>query len=378
MSPTAFRPLAVSLILSIILALAGCGSSGSKVCSAASCCGPGNSLCPAPQFLYAAGVDGQVSIYPVNTGDGSLGTPSSVAGPKLSLGMATLNNQFLYVSDPMIQQLTSSIDAWSINSGTGALTPVQGSPFPLGQFTIAAGMATNSAAQVIYVADAGRIDALKADAMGALTPLPNSPFLSGTNLFLTVDPGSRFLFASDDTPPGGVLAFTIDSSGALTAVPNSPFPVIPNSSTNAMPFGITFDSTGTFVYTVLQATGQVAGFSVVTPSGALNPIPGSPFATGSGPVTLTSARNFLYVSNATDRTISGYSISAGSGMLTPLANSPFPIAAAALTTDPSGRFLYAASPTGLLAFAIDGTTGNLTPAGTPIAGVRASALAYVP
>lgn len=375
MSRTALRPLAISLIFSTLVALAACGSNSTKVCNATNCCG-GN-LCTAQQFLYAAGINGQVSIYPVNPSTGELGTPSSVAGPTTSLGMAALNRQFLYASNTVIQQQTSTIDAWSINSGTGALTTVPGSPFSLGPISLAAGLAANGNANVLYVADAGRIDALKADVTGALTPLANSPYLSGANLFLTVDPANHFLFAAEVDPPGSIAAFTIDSTGALTAVPNSPFPVIPNSSTSAMPLGIATDSTGSFVYTALQATGQVAGFSIVTPSGALNPIPGSPFTAGNGPLTLTSARNFLYVANATDHTISGYSIAAGTGILTPLANSPFQISAAVLTTDPTGRFLYAASAAGLFAFAIDGTTGNLTPIGSPIPGAGASALAYV-
>jgi hypothetical protein len=61
--------------------------------------------------------------------------------------MAALGNQFLYVSNP---QLTlggaSSIDAWSINLGSGALTTVSGSPFSLGPLSLAAGLAADSSA----------------------------------------------------------------------------------------------------------------------------------------------------------------------------------------------------------------------------------------
>jgi 6-phosphogluconolactonase (cycloisomerase 2 family) len=117
--------------------------------------------------------------------------------------MAALNNQFLYISNPQLSWGTASsvIDAWSINPTTGALSIVPGSPFSLGPLNIAAGLAVNSAAQVLYAADAGKIHALKADATGALSPILGSPFPAATNVYLTVDPQNRFVFASDDTHP---------------------------------------------------------------------------------------------------------------------------------------------------------------------------------
>jgi 6-phosphogluconolactonase (cycloisomerase 2 family) len=141
--------------------------------------------------------------------------------------MAALDNQFLYVSNPPSPVGgASSIDAWSIDPSTGALTALPGSPFSLGPLSFVAGLAMNNAAQVLYVADAGKIDALHADATGALTPNVGSPFLRGGPLYLTVDPLNRFVFASDDAPPGSVVAFTINSTGALTAVPGSLFATI--------------------------------------------------------------------------------------------------------------------------------------------------------
>ncbi len=142
----------------------------------------------------------------------------------------------------------------------------------------------NNAAQVLYVADAGKIDALHADATGALTPILGSPFLGGGTLYLTVDPLSRFVFASDDAPPGSVVAFTISSTGALTAVPGSPFPTIPGYVGTTRPSQIVTDATSSFVYTGLMATGQVAAFSVNASTGALTPVPGSPFPAGNNPL----------------------------------------------------------------------------------------------
>ena len=364
--------LAVSLVAACLLALCGCGTNGTKACNEDGCCGPGVAACPAPPaHLYATGLSGLVTVFPVF--NGALGTPTSITAPATTLGMVALNNQFLYISDFQ----NSSLDAWSINFDTGALTTIPGSPFSLGQFSVGAGLAANTAASVVYVGDAGKIDALKADATGALTAVPGSPFASGTNLYLTVDPQNRFVFASDVDPPGSVFAFTADSAGALTPVAGSPFPTIPGFVGSTKPNEIVVDSTGSFVYTGLMGTNQVAGFSIAA-SGVLTPVPGSPFSAGSGPISIATVKSFLYVANGMDGTISGYSITPVTGVLVPLAGSPFAIPAAALTTDLFGNFLYGSGAGGISALTIDSTSGGLTPvAGSPFPNGGATVLTFV-
>jgi 6-phosphogluconolactonase (cycloisomerase 2 family) len=295
-----------------------------------------------------------------------------------TLGMTAINNQFLYISNsPSNVASQATIDAWSVNLSDGALTTVSGSPFSLGLLSVGQGVAANSTAQVLYVADAGRIDAMKADSSGALTPLSGSPYLTGGNLYLTLDPQNRFLFASNDDPPGSVFAFTVDAtSGALTSVAGSPF-TISSSSGNTQPAAIAVDLTGQYVYTALPATNQVAAFSIASASGALSPVAGSPFATGNSPVALAAVNGFLYVSNAKDGTTSGYSIDPATGVLTRLAGSPFPIPAGPLVTDFAGRFLFASTAAGMMAFTIDSSSGALTPTGLPVPYSGASVLTYV-
>jgi 6-phosphogluconolactonase (cycloisomerase 2 family) len=370
----------------LLLLLAGCGSNGSgvKFCPGANtgdcnCGTAGNAPCPIlPQLLYATGTNGQVTVFPI-AGTGALGSSTSTAGPSATLGMAALNNQFLYVSNPNLNiGGTSSINAWTINASSGVLTPVAGSPFSLGPLSLATGLATDSAAQVLYVADAGHIGALKADSNGALTAVSGSPFPAGTSLYLTVDPQNRFLFASDDTPPGNVLAFTINGSGALTAVPGSPFPTTTNTTGNTTPGQIVVDASGSFVYVSLTATGQVAAFSITASSGALTPVTGSPFAAGSQPLALAAFSNFLYVSNAGDGTLSGYRINSTTGALSPLSGSPFAIRGAALTVDPLGPFLYTSGASAIFAFTINPQTGALAPLpGTPSPAPPATVLTFV-
>lgn len=379
MATGSVRASAVVIVLASAIALiGGCGAGKTQVVCLSGCCSPTEEACFAPQYVYATGLQGQVSIFPVDGNTGGLSAPSSTSGPRASLGMVALNNQFLYVSNPPFSGSAPEIDAWSIDGSTGALSTVPGSPFALGALSIPGGLAADNLGSYLYVADAIQIDGFKADATGALTAVPGSPFPSGSNLYLTVDPQDRFVFAADNDPPVGVFAFTIDAgSGALTAVQGSPFAAIPGFLGNTQPGQIVVDGTGNFVYEVLTSTNQIAAFSIVAPAGTLNLVPGSPFATGGGPLPIVTVNSLLYVSNANDGTISGYSINPTSGVLTPLANSPFAIRAGALTTDPGGNYLYASTASGMMAYRIDGGTGNLTPISSPVPYTGATVLAFV-
>jgi len=373
------RTAALPFLLFVLIALAGCGS-GPHVCPAANSsstcgCAAAALACPLPPpHLYADGINGQISVFPVDRVTGVIGSPTAVDGPSMSLGMAALNDQFLYVSDFALGG-PASIEAWSIDSSTGFLTPAPS--FSLGTLSIAAGLAIDFNNQILYVADAGKIDALQANpTTGMLTAIPQSPIPSGANLYLAIDPTDHFLFSSVADPPGGVAAFTIDPvTGALMQVAGSPFRADPNST--VQPGQIVVDPSGKFVYVTLVQSSQVAGFAITTPSGALTPVPGSPFPAGNGPLGLTAVNEFLYVSNAMDGTLSGYTIDSASGMLMPLANSPFPISAGAITSDIFG-FLFASGAGGMTSFKVDVTSGALTQVGSPIPYAGATVLTYIP
>ena len=368
------RCTASLLICVTLIALSGCSSNDHVVCPGVGCCSSNSDACVAPQYVLANGPN-QVSLFSVDPSSGALGSPTTVTGPAQSLGMAVLDNQFVYVSDSGLSAPTA-IDGWSLNIGTGALSNVPGSPFALGPLSLGTGLAASTTAQTLYVADFLQIDALKADATGALTVVPGSPYPSGNNLFLTTDISGQFLFPSENDPPGSIGAFTTDpTTGALTQVAGSPFQIDP-SVPDVHPESIVVDSSGQFVYVVLVTSGQIAGFSISRPSGTLTQIPGSPFTAGTTPLAVISAGRYLYVSNASDRTLSGYSVDPSSGVLTELAGSPFSINTGALAANTSGTYLYASVADEITTFRIDGTTGALTQvSSTPFSG--ASVLTFV-
>jgi hypothetical protein len=80
------------------------------------------------RLLYATSTD-HISAFTINQSTGAPGTPLTMTGRNQNLGMvvsATLGH--LYVSD----FLNDAVDGFAINSSSGGLTPVSGSPFPAG------------------------------------------------------------------------------------------------------------------------------------------------------------------------------------------------------------------------------------------------------
>jgi 6-phosphogluconolactonase (cycloisomerase 2 family) len=359
----------IVLPFSLALALAGCGSSGTAVCNASSgrSC-PGSA--PGPDILYsfASTLLLNISVTTIiDTSTGGFASVSSGLTPFFANGAAIASNaQFLYISNSFIDGQPnngSQIFGYSISLVDGTLTLIAGSPFFAFPFPSSIqGMATTPNGQFLYGADyTGFIYAFSVDSTtGALTPIPGSPFTSGPNAQLVVDPSGKFLCASNDSDPvDSILVFMIDAlSGALTPVPGSPFAIPGQTGGTSEPYGIL--DTGSFVYTALTNTNQIAAFSVDSETGALTPVPGPPFSTGNVPLLFAFADNFLYIVNAFDGTISGYSVNSNSGALTPLPDSPFGSESGTLATDPSGRYLYLGTFRGIQGYNIDAATSALT------------------
>jgi 6-phosphogluconolactonase len=344
------------------LGFSGCGSRGGTACSGSGCTPP-----PAtPEILYGAPSSELLNQFINATIDPNTGGFSSVSVGTIPLfdtgGMVAVNVRFLYISTTFVNGLPnngSEIFGYSINPTTGTLAPIAGSPFTLEADSPVQGLASAPNSYFLYAAVAGGIDAFTVNsATGVPTAIPGSPFASGNNPQLVVDPSGKFLYASDDDPPGGILAFTIGSSGALTPVQGSPFTIPGQTDANSVPFGIV--DTGAFVYAALTATNQIAAFSIDSATGALASVPGSPFSDERNPAVLALADKFLYAVNEADGSISGYSISSSSGGLTQISGSPFASDSGELAADPSGRYLYDSTYEGILDFNINPDTGELT------------------
>jgi 6-phosphogluconolactonase (cycloisomerase 2 family) len=311
----------------------------------------------------------------------------------------------------------SAAAAYRIDTKTGALAPVPGSPFPVAGSAFG-GAAITPSGRFLYIAHRGAgprgagtpaapgsVSAYAISATGALTPVPGSPFpAEGDVRAITLSPAGRFLYAVSIkwmlenrvmTARHGVSVYLVgEATGALTPMPGAP-------SEEVQAFAI--EPSGRFAYAThhgyyLGKEDQVLAYGLDATTGALAPtIPGSPFRAGWQPEKLVVAPSgrLLYVlhanwssppAGAEQTNISAYTIDAASGTLAPVRLGPVGSAShsRSLAIAPSGRFAYVADkdtppiPIGSVwAYRVDEQTGALTPvAGSPVrTAARATAVA---
>jgi len=286
-----------------------------------------------------------------------------------------------------------------VNNSTFSLAPLSGSPFALppgGLLSRPWGMAADPAGKFLYVSNStpvlngssGGTDALAIDSTsGALTVVPGSPFLDADSGFVTIDPSGKFLYAIAYTGLfGGITADTVESgTGIPTPVPGSPFqlPVgISCSLYPCNPISVAEDSTGRFLFVMaydgFQIFQTVWTLSIDAASGAPTAV-GSSRQFGEGPAGLAdfaiaTSGTFVYVSvpsglNDTEG-VYALRLAPATGVLTEINGSPFlpGTASGGLAVTADGKFLYqaSASTNTISVFAIDPTTGALSPVGKPV------------
>jgi 6-phosphogluconolactonase len=181
------------------------------------------------KFLFVISPSG-VSGFTIDSVSGALTATSPPAAlPGFSLltpGIAATTPapaNFLYAA----VSGTNSVAAFSFDSTTGVLTPVNGSPFPAG-----AGLLTLTATlHAVYVMNSlvSTISAFIWDAnTGALSPISGSPYSSpwgGGDLAVL---GNQYLYVpsiNNVFPPNvnAILGYSIGPSGALTPLSGSPY-----------------------------------------------------------------------------------------------------------------------------------------------------------
>ncbi len=335
-----------------------------------------------PKFAYVANdVSSNVSAYTINSTTGAL---SPVAGSPFAAGTGPVSvavdpsGKFAYVAN----ESSANVSAYTINSTTGALSPVTGSPFAAGSFPFS--VAVDPTGKFAYVANAcgvtctvsGNVSAYTIDSTtGALSPVPGSPFAAGsTPIAVAVDPSGKFAYVANANSTN-VSAYTINNTtGALSPVPGSPF------AAGAAPRSVAVDPSGKFVYVAVNGPSNVSAYTIDSTTGALSPVPGSPFAAGSFPISVAvdPSGKFAYVVDFFGG-VSAYTINSTTGALSPVPGSPFAAGSGprSVAVDPSGKFAYVTNQCGnvfcsvsgsVSAYTIDSTTGALSPVpGSPFA-----------
>ena len=323
--------------------------------------------CTTPsEQLIVADRNGNFSAYFIDSRTGSLGAGTPVAlGSGYTQQATDPAGKFLYV----LNTSAATVSAYTASASTGALMPVTGSPFPTSAGPN--GLVVEPTGRFLYVGGSSGADAYSIDpTTGALTLVAGSPFRGppGTvlcDLFCLAS--AKFLYYPQWITGGiGVNGFAIDAmTGALTSIG----PVGATAETAGADHAA-LDPTNGFFYLDLISSVQVYTVNALT--GALTYVttmqPPSPsFWTY---MTLDPTGKFAYMPLGTSdvtaaSSISAYAIDATTGTLTPLSSNTIVagVDAVPIVFDLTGKFVYVGnlSSYNISAYAINPTTGALTP-----------------
>jgi len=328
---------------------------------------------PSGKFLYNAtsNPSNAVAAFAINAGTGALtavpGSPFATGGTSPGPIVIDSRSRFLYIANLG----GSSINGYTINSTTGALTSV--GP-PRGTVT-QPGVTIDSLGRRLYALgfNCSCIDAFNIDGTtGALTRMANAPFTStnGGGARFLLDPAEKFGYFYNNA----LAVFSVDlNTGALTQLNGgTPFANAPEVDF--------ISSSGKFTYATPPGGGPV----LVSNFPSSNGIPsqtsqmlgqssfGHVFALVEGAQGVSVTPQYVYATNLTDKTVSAFSMNPATGALTGgIAGSPFATstAPASISVDPSGSFAFVANSgsNNVSAFTISNTGALAAVTGSPFA-----------
>ena len=327
------------------------------------------------------GANGDVSAFTINSGSGNLtavaGSPFTADAQPTAIALDS-TGQYAYVANLQSADVSEfTVGAGGVlnfvanytttDTGTSGANTFSVAVYPLGAYAFA-GSGNNPAT--------GLVDSFSITA-GALTEV--APTTTGNNpLALAVDPSGNFVFATNKYD-NNISVLKIGAGGVLTSVSSVPY------ATGNNPVGVAISPSAGFVYVANSGDGTVSGFAYDPTSGALSQLTslGSPYGVGSGAgsgptgIAVDPTGRFLYVTDYNDGSIAAFRI-ASSGQLS-LIGSPVATGTGPndVKVDPSGHFAYVANFLGntVSVFTINPTTGALTFAATVPAANASAALA---
>lgn len=238
---------------------------------------------PLGKFIfYVPDPSGPIVTFIRNTADGSL---------TLSSGFIPIDNnqpfwllvdpsgKFLYAADHS-DPSGGEISVFAIDSTTGALTELSGSPFTFQVNSEPWGMAMSGNGQFLFTAlwNAGSVEALSVNSStGVVTPSSNISSMALPQQ-LVLHPSGKFLYTGNINP-GSIGAFSVNSAtGALNAISGSPYPSVGPVALAIDPNGKYFFFSDTFptnqivVWKIDQNTGGLSsGTTFPSPNGVYPP-----------------------------------------------------------------------------------------------------------
>ncbi len=409
-----------SLLLALVITLAGCGGSAGGAPATGTSTTPGTTTTPASATTYTIGgtISGLLAgaglvlqnngandlavaanslafTFPVAQADASaysVTIKTQPAGKTCGVVSATGNVALANVTDIAITCFSNgqkfgfvansnnnSVFAFSLDSVTGAAAVV--GTIAAGGLSTPVSVAVAPSGRLMYAANnaTGKVSAFAFSASNVLSVVAGSPFTAGTDPYgVAVAPNqislsaAKFVYVANSAS-NNVSAFTVNATtGVLTALTGgvgNPY------SAGLYPRAIEVDASGKFVYVVNYNGANVSGYTIDANSGVLTAMAGSPFSTGTNTPATTLPQSiavdplskFAFVANTGENTISSFTLNAATGVM--VGNgAPVPAVGGPgfITIDPAGAFAFVATTSGILAYTIDPTTGILTAiAGSP-------------
>jgi 6-phosphogluconolactonase (cycloisomerase 2 family) len=318
------------------------------------------------------GVNGSISAFTINSGTGALmpiiGTPFATADMQPNGIVLDASGNYVYVANinsaDIVTYAVAASGALSVFTTTSTGAP--GTNFPTSLTMDPSGAYLYLGSDVFNANGTVTVFAINA---GTLTAVGAPYTVGNTPLQMVVDPADLFLYANN-VFDGNISGFAIGAGGVLTALSGSPVAFQSGLPTNG-PYGMAMYPGGQYLY-ISDYVGNTVTAYAYDSAGTLTQL-GAPLAVGAEPesVAVDPSGRFLYVANTGDGTVSAFGISAGAGTLSLIGTVPaggaLSGASTAVSVDPSGQFVYVANGDGasVSAFKINQTSGALTSVANP-------------
>jgi 6-phosphogluconolactonase len=285
-------------------------------------------------FIYVSnGGSNNISVFKISPRTGIpalIGSPVSTggSGATYGIGMAVSpNGQFLFAGNGG----SNNISAFSINSTTGELTAVPGSPFPTNDNPDGLLVMPNSMFLLVGQPNSATIAVFSIGPRGTLTPVAGSPFpAAGAAAGLDADAKGRHIFVGDASNTESIEVYTQSLTGAITPVRGSPFTFTYGVNSNV----VLLSPNGKFLFVSNQGSTTVTKLAINQASGVLSGVAGDPFTDGNpgdapAGMGINRAGTLLFTSDfnpgASHINVLGVTENPdGTETLTPVPGSPFP------------------------------------------------------
>ena len=290
------------------------------------------------KYLYMPFANGSLYGFSIDGTTGALtGVPGSpYAGSGGTSVVADPAGHFLFVGG------TSGISVFMVNTNDGSLATVSGSPFSTGG-VIPVQLATDGVGKFLYMVDGATITAYAYNSVGVLAQVA-SPVTSPVIMLSGERSGKFMLGITEETGLTGgaadnnIYVFSIGSTGAITALP--PF------ASGDSPIYMAVSPNGTFVYTfnqngtgVVAVTDPILGYTFDSSSGSLAALSTSPFTGLDATIgRFDQSGNYLFsVANVPNSSLAGefaYGVSNTGALSSTLAHAGVPALSYAVTDVP--------------------------------------------